>query len=257
MKDLKVSEVFNTVQGEGPNFGWLTTFVRFGGCNLRCPNWGSTTLPSGKVVGCCDTPYAVFPEYRDQWEKVDPDTLYRRVVEKGTTHVCITGGEPLLQNSEALASFARKLLNSGYTIDLFTNGTYELPDWATSHRVTVCMDYKMPSSGEFGKFQSENYRTLTKKDMLKLVIDPSSQEDWDEVYTVIRQCTQFGLDKPSLGVIWERSLQELIDRVIEEKLDVRVAVQAHKLIFGTEVDGESYRENQVSTTPVTIGSKSE
>ncbi len=66
---LKISEIFCTIQGEGPNVGKPTTFIRCGGCNLRCPGWGSTTLPSGEVVGSCDTPYAVFPEYRDQWEK--------------------------------------------------------------------------------------------------------------------------------------------------------------------------------------------
>ena len=55
---IRVSEIFGpTVQGEGPQIGCPTYFIRTGGCDYRC-SW-------------CDTPYAVFSDYRDLLASVE------------------------------------------------------------------------------------------------------------------------------------------------------------------------------------------
>ena len=58
--------------------GTPTTFVRFVGCNLDC-SW-------------CDTKYA-----REGGNEMSIDQIFDQVEEVGTPFVCLTGGEPLLQ----------------------------------------------------------------------------------------------------------------------------------------------------------------
>src|SRR3972149_185911 len=154
---MKVSEVFNTIQGEGPNVGLPTTFVRFGGCNLRCPGWP------------CDTLYAVLPEYRPNWESYEPDQLAAYVDTFALGHVCITGGEPLIQPAGQMEMFASLLWEHHYTVDLFTNGSRPIPGWARDSSVTVVMDYKLPGSGEYGSFLPANWSFLSPNDAVKFV----------------------------------------------------------------------------------------
>ncbi len=87
--NLRVQEVFQTIQGEGPFSGCPAVFVRLAGCNLRCH--------------FCDT------DFESGWENVmAPKDLaaavMRKVWESGIKLIVITGGEPLLQNLEPFLS---------------------------------------------------------------------------------------------------------------------------------------------------------
>ena len=111
---LKVSEIFASVQGEGLRQGEPTIFVRLIGCNLRC--------------NFCDTKYA--------WEGGDDISVQQVIEQVKQQHkefpanwVCITGGEPLLQDIRELA---QKLKDKDLKIQIETNGTrfQKLPvDW--------------------------------------------------------------------------------------------------------------------------------
>jgi 7-carboxy-7-deazaguanine synthase len=251
---LRVSEVFTTVQGEGPNTGRPVTFIRFGGCNLRCPGWGTTQLPSGEIVGACDTAYAVYPDYREEWSKNDIKQILKRIP-LIPRHVCITGGEPLIQNPLSLRDFVENLLGMGYTIDLFTNGTKDLPHWSSLPEVTVNMDWKMPSSGEYGSFEKGNLRRVQKKDMIKFVIDPEREDDWEafEASSAVIKMVFPPYRRPHIyvGPVWGTDVEKLANRLCTVDFPVRLNVQTHKYIFPPGVDGTSTREN----TPVSIGEK--
>src|SRR5262245_9640738 len=115
---LRVSEIYPSVQGEGPHVGMQTTFVRFAGCNMRCPGWP------------CDTPYAIFPRlFKDDSTFMEVGDIMNKVVELVPRHICITGGEPTIQNKSELSELGEILLVEGFTIDLFTNGTRTFPSW--------------------------------------------------------------------------------------------------------------------------------
>ena len=86
---MKIIETFTSLQGEGLKMGALTFFIRMAGCNLRC-SW-------------CDTKYAF-----GEGEECDIETLANMPDVK---NVCITGGEPLLQ--EKLPELIEKLLSKG------------------------------------------------------------------------------------------------------------------------------------------------
>jgi 7-carboxy-7-deazaguanine synthase len=136
---MRVSEVYASSQGEGPNVGRTTVFLRFGGCNLRCPGWP------------CDTQHAIQPTFRKEWIKHDVDELLERVVTEaqsvGAEWITLTGGEPFLQPKEDLKQLTQALWEEGYEIEAFSNGTILYPDWAVE-QVHFIMDWKLPGSGE-------------------------------------------------------------------------------------------------------------
>lgn len=103
-----INEIFTSLQGEGFHTGTVATFIRFSGCNLRCP--------------FCDTDFSQHTEMTED-EVVD-------AVELGS-FVVLTGGEPSLQVTESLVT---KLHDKGCYVTIETNGTHAVPaniDWIT------------------------------------------------------------------------------------------------------------------------------
>jgi len=113
---LRVIEVFASLQGEGLRQGDPTIFIRLAGCNLRCP--------------FCDTRRA----WRNGQEYSAEQILdkVKRLRERFPARwVCLTGGEPLLQDIRKLVRLLKK---EKFKIQVETNATrYEsLPfDWIT------------------------------------------------------------------------------------------------------------------------------
>jgi 7-carboxy-7-deazaguanine synthase len=103
---LLVHSVFKTIQGEGPNVGQPSIFIRLAGCNLQCPG--------------CDTEYT--------GESLSRDTLFElmtRVLAASNSMqkkplLVITGGEPLRQN---LVPFINLAIDHSYKVQIETNGT--------------------------------------------------------------------------------------------------------------------------------------
>ena len=102
---LHVTEVFLTVQGEGPRVGRPAVFARLAGCNLQCP--------------MCDT------RYPRNGEMTPRGLLQRCIDEKGDTPcdlIVLTGGEPLRQHAAGL--FAEAIAkHASFDVQVETNGT--------------------------------------------------------------------------------------------------------------------------------------
>lgn len=114
--NYKVNEIFYTLQGEGAHSGIPAVFVRFSGCNLRCP-W-------------CDTEFAEFTEMSADEIVREALSLYDIPNERRKMLV-LTGGEPSLQVDTPLIY---ALHAAGFYICIETNGTRPLPDgidWIT------------------------------------------------------------------------------------------------------------------------------
>lgn len=114
----KINEIFYSVQGEGLHAGTPVVFVRFSGCNLKCP--------------FCDTKHQE-GEYMTDEQIVDAVLAYPAHI------VVFTGGEPSLQLDDRLCEM---LHHAGMTIHVETNGTRSLPhsvDFITcSPKFTYC-----------------------------------------------------------------------------------------------------------------------
>lgn len=231
---LRVSEVYASVQGEGPNVGETTVFVRFGGCNLRCPGWP------------CDTEHAINPAFRNEWERQAPEELYERIIEvaqlAGAKRVTLTGGEPFLQPQVYLSKLVQLLRQNPsdelhFDIDCFSNGTLEYPIWAP-RQIQFIMDWKLPGSGEdpWNNNRINNLQSLRattfKGHAIKFVCKDQADFDFALSLWSSAQADFAGVDV-YYGRVWggEITDAELCELVMKHKLPWKLNVQMHNYIW--------------------------
>jgi len=106
---MQIVEIFGSRQGEGLWTGTVSTFVRVGGCHLRCR--------------FCDTPYTWGEP--TEGENLSVEEILGRVLLLGHEHVVLTGGEPML--FPEMVPLTKQLESQGYTITIETAGTSDLP----------------------------------------------------------------------------------------------------------------------------------
>jgi 7-carboxy-7-deazaguanine synthase len=217
----KISEIFESIQGEGVYFGEWQVFVRFFGCNLSCK--------------FCDTRLEHFKEYK-------PEELLSELKRfKGSYHsVSFTGGEPLLQK-DFLNEVLPRTRKAGFKNYLETNGT--LPE-ALKEVIDavdiVAMDIKLPSSTGLCGFWDAHRSFLSlisKKDhFIKIVISSFSEED--DLRTALKLINE--VNKKTTLVLQPDSFEgySRVRKKIEKfrhvcrqgGLNVRVIPQIHKLM---------------------------
>jgi 7-carboxy-7-deazaguanine synthase len=221
---LRVAEVYQSVQGEGPQVGEPTTFVRFGGCNLRCEGWK------------CDTPYAIYPrEYRHEWVRHGVNELIAKIPVY-PRNVCLTGGEPFLQNHRALQDLVFLLRQRGQHVEAFTNGTIAYPDWALTSMVDLVIDWKLPGSGEdtFNATRWVNLRQIGDRDSIKFTI--KDRADFDQAMinftTFLDGAGETTQPTFFAGVVWDSiPTSKLVEWMLAEKLPWKLNVQVHNYIW--------------------------
>jgi len=204
---VRIIEIFHSLQGEGPLTGVRTTFVRTARCNLRCA-W-------------CDTTYS-FGAGRER----SITSIVREIARHRTRFVCLTGGEPLLQH-ESL-ELVRSLSERGLTTVIETGGSLDVGPYLGVPRVILSVDVKCPSSRMQARNRWENLPLLRDEDVLKFVVQ--DRADYAYAKRVLRKYR--GPATIVLQPVWGSDAGRLADWVIEDRLDVRVMLQAHKLLWG-------------------------
>lgn len=107
----KINEIFYSLQGEGHHTGYPSVFIRFAGCNLKCP--------------FCDTRH-------EEGIFMDDDAIVRAVKLYTAEWIVITGGEPSLAIDSDFIHLLKRA--TGKKVAIETNGTHLLPggiDWVT------------------------------------------------------------------------------------------------------------------------------
>lgn len=207
MKEIFITEIFNSFQGESTFVGRLTSFIRFSECNLAC------TL--------CDTKYSW-----NKTHKLNKTTLLNLLENLKTPYWCITGGEPLLQQ-EALSFLVQEANKRNIKTSVETNGSIKIiPDLKTKW----ILDVKTPSTGESKSFNKENFALIKKGDELKFLI--STQEDFNFSKNFI--ITNKLLDK-NINLLFspnlETDMKQLLAKLIRDwGKDIIFQPQLHKLI---------------------------
>ena len=155
MRTFRVNDIFYSLQGEGRNTGRAAVFVRFAGCNLRCP--------------FCDTEF-------DSYTEMSAEEIVGKISSLHTSGrvgvrplIVLTGGEPTLQVDEA---FVDLLHQHDYEVAMESDGTRPAPrnlDW-----LTVSPKNLMSWSGECGVRSEECVGKAC--DELKIVFDEATPE---------------------------------------------------------------------------------
>lgn len=211
---LKVNEIYYSIQGESTAAGLPCVFIRLTYCNLRCTY--------------CDTEYAFY-----DGKDMAISAIINEVKKFECKLVEITGGEPLVQVEECL-DLMKQLGDERFKVLIETGGSLPIKD--IDQRVKVIMDLKCPSSGMEKKNLYENINYLKPKDELKFVI--GNREDYEWTKEII---SKFSLDKKCeilCSVVFGKlEPVQLVNWILEDKLNVRFQLQMHKFIWHPETKG--------------------
>lgn len=213
-----VTEIFDSIDGEGKRTGYMAVFLRLAGCNLRC--------------SYCDTAYSLTLE--DTAEALTEEEVLSRIRAYPWKRVTMTGGEPMLH---PLHHLCEVLGEEGYDINIETNGA--VPLWRERPKgVFYTMDFKCSGSGMKSYMNLDNFKLLTGKDVLKFVV--SSEEDLHEMKEIVnRRFSSAHHPEFFVSPVWGRiEPAELVEYVRKNRLqDVRVQVQLHKIIWDPDRRG--------------------
>jgi 7-carboxy-7-deazaguanine synthase len=213
--ELRITEIFLSIQGESSHAGRPCAFVRLTGCPMRCI-W-------------CDSEYTFYGG-----ERISFDDVFAKLDEFGCKLVEVTGGEPLAQKN--VFPFIAELCDRGYEVLIETGGYISTEK--VDPRASIILDVKCPASGEAERNHWPNLERLRKeKDEVKFVI--ADLDDWKFAKEIIakfdlRDRAKEILVSPIHGI---DNLQEIAESVARSGLRVRLNLQLHKYIWGADVRG--------------------
>ncbi|HMQ11747.1 MAG TPA: radical SAM protein [Oligoflexia bacterium] len=212
--NLRINEIFYSIQGESSFAGRPCIFIRLTGCPLRC--------------SYCDTGYAFH-----QGQDMSIDAILEKVQSYTCNLVEVTGGEPLAQENSI--KLMQALIDHGYEVMLETSGALSVKQ--VPQQVKIIMDIKTPSSNEMDKNIYDNFNHLKQNiDEIKYVIKNKEDFDfctkvsdefelWDK-FTVLASPNFKHLDNLKLAQ-W----------VLASKKPYRMQLQMHKYIWDPEEKG--------------------
>lgn len=241
MSSCAYSEIFFSPQGEGHYTGIPTAWFRFFQCNLQCDGFGQKdpTDPTTYILPYKDIDVSKYTKLEDlpvfsygcdssySWSK-----KFKHLNHEGTTaevadriinsmktksnpegtfrhpngqehHMCFTGGEPLMKNSQlqsiALLQQFKDIGNMPKFVTYETNGTQPLQqefiDWWKDNTDVELFFSVSPKlftvSGESAKKAIKpttvtSYNDLSSTGQLKFVVS-GTPESWDELESVVEQ----------------------------------------------------------------------
>ena len=208
MAQLKIFEIFYSLQGESSRVGLPTIFIRLSGCPMRCHY--------------CDTAYAF-----QGGVMMDMDDIMETIKKYDTHYVTVTGGEPLAQKE--VLSLLKVLADQNYDVSLETGGGISIKE--VDPRIKIILDIKTPESGEEKKNHWENLNLIHAKDEIKFVLCSREDYDWAkkilDQYKLTERC--YVLFSP---VYQKLNTTDLGNWILEDQLPVRLQIQLHKLLWG-------------------------
>ena len=177
----RVNDIFYSLQGEGRNTGRAAIFIRFSGCNLKCP--------------FCDTNFASYEELSDE-------QILHRISHYPSRFVVLTGGEPSLQVD---SNFISLMHDHGYELAMETNGTHPIAqgiEWGTCAPkgktvITECNELKCIF---------EEYTTTPDDHGIRAdfkYLQPCDVQDPERNASIVKRCFDYILEHPE----WRLSLQ--------------------------------------------------
>lgn len=210
---LKVNEIYCSIQGESSFAGLPCVFIRLTYCNLRC--------------NYCDTEYAFH-----EGSEMSIEGIVDKVLAYKTDLVELTGGEPLFQ--EESIKLIEALCEKGLKVLIETSGSISIEN--IDMRATLIMDLKCPSSLMMKKNLYSNLEFIKSTDEIKFVLADRGDYDWMK-----QIISEYALDLKTnilVSCVFNKvEPKQVVEWILEDKLQVRFQLQLHKYIWNPELKG--------------------
>ncbi|NRB44688.1 MAG: radical SAM protein [Verrucomicrobiales bacterium] len=211
---IRLTEIYQSIQGESSFVGKRCIFVRLTGCNLRC--------------SYCDTEYSFYGG-----KNHSIGDILNIINDFNCNLVEITGGEPLLQNG--VFSLMTSLCDKGNTVLIETSGNRDIS--MIDPRVHIIMDLKTPSSGESHNNRYENIKHLKTKDEVKFVIGSEEDYVWSRDKLISEKLNELCGNVIFSPVFAQLEYSKIVDWIVRDGLDVTFQLQLHKFIWNPTEKG--------------------
>ena len=210
MAELRLKELYRSIQGESTYAGWPCVFVRTAGCDIRCVY--------------CDEAHAF-----TGGERLSVEEILERVAALGVRLVEVTGGEPLAQ--KGTPELVRRLCDAGYTVLVETGGHHDIS--VLDPRAHAIVDVKTPGSQMMAHNDLANLDRLRPGDEVKFVL--CDRADYEFAVKLVREHgleervpVHFSPVHPGLDP------KDLVQWLLEDGLRVRLNLQLHKYVWGPD-----------------------
>ncbi len=204
---LRITEIFHSLQGESLTVGLPTVFIRLTGCPLRCQY--------------CDTAYAF-----SGGKLTAISTILTQIETYNCKQICVTGGEPLAQPT--CFTLLTALCDAGYQVSLETSGARDIA--LVDTRVMIVMDLKTPDSDEENKNLWSNLKHLKNSDQIKFVL--CSRNDYDWACRMIKEYRLATICQLLFSPSWNQLNPTLLANwILKDNLAVRFQLQLHKILW--------------------------
>ncbi|MBT7982202.1 MAG: radical SAM protein [Akkermansiaceae bacterium] len=211
---IRLTEIYQSIQGESSFVGKRCVFVRLTGCNLRC--------------NYCDTEYSFYGG-----KNYSIGDILEMVNDYNCNLVEITGGEPLLQ--KGVLPLMANMCDAGKTVLIETSGNRDIS--LIDQRVHIIMDLKTPSSGESNSNRYENIKLLKPKDEVKFVIGSEEDYIWSREKLISKKLNELCGNVIFSPVFGQIKYSDMVDWIVRDRLDVTFQLQLHKFIWDPSEKG--------------------
>ena len=215
---IKIKEIFNSIQGEGPYVGEKQLFVRTTKCNLNCEY--------------CDTDFLC----DENSKEYNFDEFFEILKSSDAQTVSFTGGEPLLEADFLFEFFKRYKNRLNKKIYLETNGTNaknlkKIIDYVD----VVSMDIKLKSATglEFSLITFDDFINIAKEKEVfaKVVFDENvSNSEITEVTTLVKKYGILLILQPKMPISSTLNIDEIFEKFYSKYKNVRLIPQVHKFL---------------------------
>lgn len=233
--NVRLYEIFTSVEGEGILYGTKTLFVRLSGCPFKC--------------FYCDTKEALPMNSGKEYSISKAKEIIKKNLQKNTYKVNFTGGDPLAQSTAVaeLAKFVQRKKIPTY----LESSCYDSSKFAQvlPYIDLIKIEFKTPESGFV---DSKHYSKLLENELdclrlakkskkttyIKVVISSKTQLSQfkkllKQIFKIVSKTDLAGfIIQPTYGIS-EPSLEQLFsfyDSVYDYDAQVRIVPQLHKFI---------------------------
>lgn len=222
MSNIRIKEIFESIQGEGPYIGCKQIFVRFCNCNLKC--------------NYCDTDFAQ-EEYFEDFSPAELADYIRKFDLKTIHSISLTGGEPLLA-----VDFLKDFLPLVSTAKIYLETNATLADKLAeiiNFVDIIAADIKLESASgikDSYKFHDKFFEIAGPKECFAKIVFNSKISD-DEIEKCCNLAKKYGITLVIQPEMFQNKLcvtpefaAEILDKFLKLYPDTRLIPQMHKFL---------------------------